>query len=54
MVEDSPNVKLMLDLDEQHKVEALKKKYGVKSNTELVRFLIAKVWNELQAGEKFV
>ncbi len=49
--ESSPNIKMALDLDEQHKIAALKKKCGIKSNTELIRFLIKKCWDELPEGE---
>jgi len=47
---ESPNLKLVFDLDEQHKVAALKKFYGIKANADLVRFLISKDWKELPQG----
>lgn len=34
------HVKLVLDDDEEKKLETLKKEYGIKLNSELVRFLI--------------
>ncbi len=35
-----PYVKLEFDKDEYEKIEALKREYGLKQTTELIRFLI--------------
>jgi len=35
-----PYVKIEFDKDEYEKVEALKREYGLKQTTELIRFLI--------------
>jgi len=40
------NLRVNFDKDEQKKIEDLKKRFGLKQNTELIRFLITKIHEE--------
>ncbi len=40
------NLRVNFDRDEQQKLEDLKKVFGLKQNTELIRFLITKLHKE--------
>lgn len=40
------NLRVNFDREEQQKLEDLKKLFGLKQNTELIRFLITKTYKE--------
>lgn len=40
------NLRVNFDREEQKKIEDLKNVYGLKQNTELIRFLITKIHKE--------
>ena len=46
------HLKLVLDEDETLKVEALKKEYGIKQTSELVRFLISHCFKQISKKEE--
>jgi len=41
------SLKLVFDIDEDQKIDELKKEYGVKQTTELIRLLITQRYKEL-------
>jgi len=41
------SLKLVFDTEEDLKIDALKKEYGVKQTTELIRFLLTSKYREL-------
>jgi len=45
------NLRVNFDREEQKKIEELKSVFGLKQNTELIRFLITKIHKEM-CGKK--
>ena len=43
----SKEIRTKIDDDLQEKVDVVKKHYGLKNDSELVRFLISKTYNEI-------
>jgi hypothetical protein len=45
------SLKLVFDTDEDLKLDALKKEYGVKQTTELIRLLLTLKYKELRGSQ---
>lgn len=46
------NLRMTFDAEEDGKIEAIKRKVGIKATTELIRYLITDYHKELQVGTK--
>ena len=46
------NLELVFDSDEDQKIEILKKEFGVKQTTELMRLLLTLKYKEVQKKDK--
>jgi hypothetical protein len=45
---DARILRIEFDDGEMEKINGLKERYGIKQNTELIRFIITKEYNELK------
>lgn len=50
MKEDEIQVRVVFEGEEAAKFNAIKKKYGLKSNADVIRFLIAREYERIQKG----